>query len=61
MSSLWQLSNIFVHYDRGSYADIQTFRAAKLGDTNALDIRIIQGIKTHAKTFIAENKGALAW
>ena len=58
MRSLLLLPDIFVHHDRGGNTDIKTFHTAKLGDAQALDIRIIVGIKTDTETLIAENKGA---
>ena len=58
MSLLLLLPDIFIHYDRGSNTDIKTFHTAKLGNTQALDIGIIEGVKTDAETLIAENEGA---
>ena len=58
MSSFLLLPDIFIHYDRGSNTDIKTFQTAKLGDTQALNIGKIEGIKTDAESLIAENKCA---
>lgn len=58
MTSFLLLPDIFVHHNRGSNTDIKTFHATKLGNAEALDIRVIVAIKTHAKTLVAEDKGA---
>ena len=55
------LADILIHDDGCGNTDIETFYAAKLGDTQTADIGEVDRVKTYAKSLVAQNKSAFQW